>query len=83
MYGRVYRINRTIKGRTLPIYTEYKQKGVTTVIRRIEGNLEALTEDLNLFCGSDVAHLDTMKGHVILEGNFVRECREYFTKSGF
>ena len=41
----MYNVLKTANKR-YPVYTDYKQQRVTTIIRRISGNINALQEDL-------------------------------------
>ena len=82
-----YFISRTAN-KGLPVYTEFKNGGTKhlTIIRRIEGDAEALKNDvLALFpeAPKDFARVNAINNQVILKGIHMNEIKEWLISKGF
>ncbi|KAJ3211221.1 hypothetical protein HK099_008058 [Clydaea vesicula] len=80
-----YVVHRTAKGGWLPIYSEYKhgRTQLTTIIRRIEGNTEALVKDIATIIPGERIKVKENTNHVVIKGNYVEVLRDWFTVQGF
>ncbi|KAL1915880.1 mitochondrial 54S ribosomal protein mL49 [Calcarisporiella thermophila] len=78
-----YFVERT-RSKSLPVYTDYRNGGmrVLTLIRKIEGDVGRLCEDLAKDLPTTV-NVNKTTGHVVVKGNYVREVREWLTQRGF
>jgi large subunit ribosomal protein L49 len=79
-----YFVKRT-KYLSLPIYSEFKngRSRTLTVIRRIEGDREALRNDLSSIVPRKDITVDRVTGHLIVKGLKVHEVRDFLTSKGF
>ncbi|KAI8641260.1 mitochondrial large subunit ribosomal protein-domain-containing protein [Parasitella parasitica] len=79
-----YFVSRTIN-KGLPVYSEYKNGGtrLLTVVRRIEGDANALIKDINADFPEAVVSLNTKTQHVVIKGHHVNEVKEWLINKGF
>ncbi|GAA6048055.1 hypothetical protein JCM3770_000169 [Rhodotorula araucariae] len=79
-----YNVPRTRFGE-LPVYSEFKNGGsrVLTIVRKAEGDIEALRTDLTAFLSSVPSLSKPAQGQVILRGDWVREVKEWLAAKGF
>ncbi|KAI8381332.1 ribosomal protein L49/IMG2 [Radiomyces spectabilis] len=82
-----YFVSRTAN-KGLPVYSEFKNGGTQqlTIIRRIEGNAEALkNEILPLFPDAPKDHIriNPTNNHIIIKGVYVNEIKEWLVNKGF
>lgn len=69
----------------LPVYSEYKNGGtrLLTIVRRIEGDSNALIKDLNTDFPEAVVSLNQKTQHVVIKGHHVNEIKEWLISKGF
>lgn len=79
-----YDVLRTSNG-ALPVYTEYKngRSRILTIIRRIEGDLHNLRDDLCKFIPSESVQIKQPQNHIVIQGNKQRSVRYWLTAIGF
>lgn len=78
-----YNITRT-RGNQLPVYSEVRANGHRrTVIRRVEGSLPLLKDDLKraLFLESDAIKIKPTSNQIIIRGDYVKEIRSLFREA--
>ncbi|KAI9325963.1 mitochondrial large subunit ribosomal protein-domain-containing protein [Zopfochytrium polystomum] len=78
-----YEVRRTAKAGWLPVYREFKNGGtnVSTIIRRIEGDAEALARHLSAFVPPDRIRIHRVTGHIILRGDYLHAVRDFLSRS--
>ncbi|KAJ2845716.1 mitochondrial large ribosomal subunit, partial [Coemansia erecta] len=70
---------------SLPVYVDIKN-GKTrklTLIRRIEGDIQALREELSNSLGDSSVQIKSTSGQLVIKGDRASEIREWLTKKGF
>jgi translation initiation factor 1 (eIF-1/SUI1) len=69
----------------LPVYSEYKNGGtrLLTVVRRIEGDSNALIKDINTDFPEAIVRLNPKTQHVVIKGHHVNEIKEWLISKGF
>ncbi|GAA6005487.1 hypothetical protein JCM10207_002998 [Rhodosporidiobolus poonsookiae] len=80
-----YYVPRTRFGE-LPVYSEIKNGGTRflTVVRKAEGDVEALRRDLSAFLSHSVPlFVKPQTGQVVIRGEWVRETKEWLAAKGF
>ena len=79
-----YTIVRT-SNKGLPVYSDTKNGGtrILTVIRRIEGDSNALIKDINADFPEAVVTLNQRTQHVVVKGHHVNELKEWLILKGF
>ncbi|CAO3608826.1 unnamed protein product [Mucor fragilis] len=79
-----YSVARTTN-KGLPVYSEYKNGGtrLLTVVRRIEGDAQALIKDINTDFPEAVVSLNAKTQHVVIKGHHVNEIKEWLISKGF
>ncbi|OMJ25844.1 54S ribosomal protein img2, mitochondrial [Smittium culicis] len=79
-----YFIQRT-SFKSLPIYTEFKNNGSRklTIIRKIEGDLNALKSDLDPLFGKENVSIKKINNSILIKGICSREVRQFLSKKGF
>lgn len=79
-----YTIKRTTN-KGLPVYSEYKNGGtrLLTIVRRIEGDSNALIKDINADFPEAVVSLNPKTQHVTIKGHHVNEIKEWLITKGF
>ncbi|KAJ1837489.1 mitochondrial 54S ribosomal protein img2, partial [Coemansia sp. RSA 2703] len=80
-----YFVRRT-RFQSLPVYRDTKNGGTRklTIVRRVEGDLEALRSDLAQALGEN-SHIVVRKisQQLVIKGDCTRGVREWLTKKGF
>lgn len=79
-----YTIARTVN-KGLPVYSEYKNGGtrLLTVVRRVEGDSNALMADLSADFPEAVLRINQKTQHVVIKGHHVNEIKEWLISKGF
>ncbi|KAI8096850.1 ribosomal protein L49/IMG2 [Halteromyces radiatus] len=82
-----YIVSRT-SNHSLPVYSDIKNGGTQqlTIIRRIEGDVEALKADLtSLFPDAPKSHvkINPTNNHIIIKGLYVNELKQWLANKGF
>lgn len=80
-----YLVKRTAKSGWLPVYREYSKGGtqITTIIRRIEGDIQSLAADLRQFVPADRVIVKDLQKHVVLRGDYLYAVRDWLTARRF
>ncbi|TPX38163.1 hypothetical protein SmJEL517_g00150 [Synchytrium microbalum] len=79
-----YLVKRTAIAKWLPVYKDIKnQTGIWTVIRRIEGDVNALANDLTSFIPSHRVHVKEVARHVRIKGDYIKEVKDWLTARQF
>lgn len=78
-----FAVERTEVGKSLPVYTDYKGGGtkVTTMIRRIRGDVHALKEDMEKVCDDREVHI--RPGKLVVDGNYHSRIKLWLSALGF
>ena len=78
-----FTITRT-RSHALPVYLDYRGGGtlVTTCVRRVEGDVDAMARQLQLLVG-DRTRVVVRPGRVEVKGNYVEETRRWLKTIGF
>ena len=81
--GIPFAVTRTLLGQSLPVYTEYKggRTKVITVVRRVRGDIDAMTEELSKVC--DGAEITLGLGKIFIKGNYHGRVKMWLTGLGF
>lgn len=79
-----YAVSRTVN-KGLPVYSDYKngQTRVLTVVRRVQGDANALMKDLNADFPEAAININAKTQHVVIKGHFVNEVKEWLISKGF
>eukprot|EP00158_Paraphelidium_tribonemae_P006061 Partr_v1_DN27649_c1_g1_i2_m64959 len=79
-----YAILRTRHG-SLPVYTEYRngRSRILTVVRRVEGDIESLKNDISLFVPLEIIEIKQPQNHIVIKGNVQRPLRYWMNACGF
>ncbi|KAK9768678.1 54S ribosomal protein IMG2, mitochondrial [Basidiobolus ranarum] len=79
-----YFVRRTA-GKSLPVYSDIKNGGTRflTLIRRAEGDLDKLRQDLIQVAPAESISINRRTSHIVFKGNYVREVRKWLTEKGF
>ncbi|KAI8390249.1 mitochondrial large subunit ribosomal protein-domain-containing protein [Blakeslea trispora] len=79
-----YTIARTTN-KGLPVYSEYKNGNtrLLTIIRRIQGDSNALAKDLVNDFPEAVVQVKPTTQHVVIKGHHVNEIKEWLISKGF
>ncbi|GAA5817423.1 hypothetical protein MFLAVUS_010969 [Mucor flavus] len=79
-----YTIQRTTN-KGLPVYSEYKNGNtrLLTIVRRIEGDSNALMNDLKADFPEAVLSVNSKTQHVVIKGHHVNEIKEWLITKGF
>ncbi|KAJ1994401.1 mitochondrial large ribosomal subunit [Coemansia spiralis] len=79
-----YYVHRT-RFQTLPVYSDIKN-GKTrklTLIRRIEGDIGALREELSRHLDDSSIQIKSISNQLVIKGDRTKEVREWLTVKGF
>ncbi|KAJ1895429.1 mitochondrial 54S ribosomal protein img2 [Coemansia sp. IMI 209127] len=79
-----YFVNRT-RFQSLPVYVDIRN-GKTrklTLIRRIEGDIQALRDELSSSLDDSSVQIKSISGQLVIKGDRASEIREWLTKKGF
>ncbi|KAJ2554640.1 mitochondrial 54S ribosomal protein img2 [Coemansia sp. RSA 1933] len=79
-----YFVNRT-RFQSLPVYVDIKN-GKTrrlTLIRRIEGDIQALHKDLSSSLNDSSIQINSISNQLVIKGDRASEVREWLSKKGF
>lgn len=79
-----YFVSRT-SSKGLPVYSEYKngRTNLSTIVRRIKGDANALVNDLKKDFPEAVAEVNPITQNVIIKGHHVNEIKEWLMIKGF
>ncbi|ORE11874.1 hypothetical protein BCV72DRAFT_283679 [Rhizopus microsporus var. microsporus] len=79
-----YFVSRT-SSKGLPVYSEYKngRTNLSTIVRRIKGDSNALVNDLKKDFPEAVAEVNPTTQNVIIKGHHVNEIKEWLMMKGF
>ncbi|KAI9303471.1 mitochondrial large subunit ribosomal protein-domain-containing protein [Cunninghamella echinulata] len=82
-----YIVSRT-SNHGLPVYSEIKNGGTQqlTIIRRIEGDVEALKDEIvTLFPDAPKNHIriNPTNNHILIKGLYVNEIKQWLANKGF
>ncbi|KAJ2162147.1 mitochondrial 54S ribosomal protein img2 [Coemansia sp. RSA 552] len=79
-----YFVRRT-RFQSLPVYTDIRNGRTRrqTIVRRIDGDVQALGADIAAEFGSDVVAVKNVSRQVVIKGDLSREVREWLTQRGF
>ena len=79
-----YLVERTKVGKHLPVYSIYRNDGtkVTTRVRKVRGDVEALADELKRVCGTEDVWTRNSQD-VYIKGKRVREIKLALTEMGF
>ncbi|KAI8073287.1 ribosomal protein L49/IMG2 [Gongronella butleri] len=82
-----YLVSRTTN-KGLPVYSDIKNGGTKhlTIIRRVEGDVEALrTELAAMFPEAPKNHvrINPTNNHIVIKGNYVNEIKQWLVAKGF
>ncbi|KAI8324160.1 hypothetical protein GQ54DRAFT_296315 [Martensiomyces pterosporus] len=79
-----YFIHRT-RFQSLPVYTDIRNGGTRklTLVRRIEGDLEALRSDLSKALDDGSIQIKGVSRQLVIKGDRLSEVRAWLTKKGF
>ncbi|KAJ1960697.1 mitochondrial 54S ribosomal protein img2 [Dipsacomyces acuminosporus] len=79
-----YFVQRT-RFQSLPVYTDIKNGGTRklTLVRRIEGDIEALRSDLVQALEDSTIQINGVSRQLVIKGDRVKEVRAWLTKKGF
>jgi large subunit ribosomal protein L49 len=79
-----YAVSRTIN-KGLPVYSDFKNGGtrLLTVVRRVQGDANALMKDLNTDFPEAVISINAKTQHVVIKGHHVNEIKEWLISKGF
>ncbi|CAJ0637485.1 11909_t:CDS:2 [Entrophospora sp. SA101] len=79
-----YFIERT-QNKVLPIYSDIRngRTRILTVLRRIEGDTEALHKELQKLFPNTLVTINDNTGHIIIKGDYRHELNDWLTKKGF
>ncbi|KAL3899514.1 MAG: hypothetical protein SGCHY_001991 [Lobulomycetales sp.] len=78
-------VRRTANG-WLPVYTDFKsgRSRIVTLIRRIDGDLEALRRDLGReLVPEERIAIKPLQRHIVLRGNYISVVRDWLTNRNF
>ncbi|KAI8995985.1 mitochondrial large subunit ribosomal protein-domain-containing protein [Gaertneriomyces semiglobifer] len=80
-----YSVKRTAEAGWLPVYKQTKAGGsqLLTRIRRIEGDIQTLAEDLKQFVPPQNIKVKMPQKHIVLKGDYVTHVRDWLTTRGF
>ncbi|TPX48382.1 hypothetical protein SeLEV6574_g02062 [Synchytrium endobioticum] len=79
-----YLVKRTPVARWLPVYREFKnQTGIWTVIRRIEGNIQALAKDLATIIPKQRIAIQEMTHQIRIKGNYRHDVKTWLISRQF
>ncbi|TPX71093.1 hypothetical protein SpCBS45565_g01302 [Spizellomyces sp. 'palustris'] len=80
-----YLVKRTSKSGWLPVYREFKngKTQTLTIIRRVDGNVKQLADDLGQFVPSDRIEIKELQRHIVLKGDYLFAVRDWLTARGF
>ncbi|KAI9245971.1 ribosomal protein L49/IMG2 [Sporodiniella umbellata] len=79
-----YQISRT-SNKGLPVYSEYKngRTNLSTIVRRIKGDPNALVNDLKADFPEVVAHVNSNTQNVVIKGHCVNDIKYWLVLKGF
>lgn len=78
-----FRVFRTVKGKALPVYTDYRngRTRCMTIVRRFRGDAEELAREMSKVCDHRVVTI--RPGRVEVKGNYRGRVDEWLKRLGF
>eukprot|EP01138_Halocafeteria_seosinensis_P000185 gb/GECG01000191.1/.p1 GENE.gb/GECG01000191.1/~~gb/GECG01000191.1/.p1 ORF type:complete len:162 (+),score=10.76 gb/GECG01000191.1/:1-486(+) len=78
-----FRVERTTKGRQLPVYTDYRngRTRVMTILRRYKGDTHTLRQAVSEIC--DGRPVIQRPGRLELKGDYSKPLKDYLARLGF
>ncbi|KAJ3101793.1 hypothetical protein HDU97_001077 [Phlyctochytrium planicorne] len=80
-----YNVKRTTLAKWLPVYREFRNGGtnISTILRRIDGNIDRLAKDLEIVAPAGRIQLRKDLGQIRLRGDYLHDVREFLTVRKF
>ncbi|CAM0140475.1 54S ribosomal protein img2, mitochondrial [Umbelopsis sp. WA50703] len=83
-----YHITRTDGSQSLPVYLDFKNGRTRqlTVIRRVQGDAQALKEEVAALFPDATKNLVTVNpvnNHVVIKGSYVNDIKHWLAQKGF
>ena len=77
-----FAVDRTLPGKSLPVYTDYKGGGtkVVTIVRKCRGDMQVMKEEMEKVCDRPVT---IGLGKLTVDGNFHGRLKMWLTGLGF
>lgn len=78
-----FRVFRTVKGKQVPVYTDYKngRTRCLTIVRRFRGDAQALAAEMSKVCDDNIVTI--YPGRVEVKGNYRGRVEEWLMRLGF